>query len=58
VLFRSVVTHESPYVLSCARFFAEKAKQCSGNERVDFEAFIEAAIAFARAAVLRLKSQY
>ena len=52
------LTHESRSAISRARFFLEKAKACPLGERVDFEAFLEAAIVFARAAIHRLKSQY
>ena len=52
------LTHESRSAVSRARFFLEKAKACPVGARVDFEAFLEAAIVFARAAVHRLKSQH
>ncbi len=52
------LTHESRQALSRAQFFVEKAKECSGDAQVDFEAYIEAAIVFARAAVHRLKTKY
>jgi len=52
------LTHESRSALSRARFFLIKAKACPVDARVDFEAFLEAAIIFARAAVHRMKSQY
>ncbi len=48
---------ESRSAVARAKFFLEKAKACSVESRVDFEAFLEAAIVFARAAVHRLKSQ-
>jgi hypothetical protein len=57
-MMNSGVTHQSRHALSRARFFAEKAKQCRGDERVDFEAFLEASIVFARTAVLRLKPEF
>lgn len=50
--------HESRSALSRARFFLEKAKACPVDARVDFEAFLEGAIIFARTAVNRMKSQY
>ena len=43
---------------SRARFFLEKAKECPADARVDFEAFLEASIVFARAAMHRLKARY
>jgi hypothetical protein len=52
------LTHESRYALSRAHFFIEKAKECPSDARIDFEAYIEAAIIFARAAVHRLKTEY
>lgn len=52
------LTRESRHAISRAKFFLEKAKGCPSNYRVDFEAFLEAAIVFARAAVHRLKAKY
>jgi hypothetical protein len=52
------VTHESRHALSRARYFLEKARSCPADARVDFEAFLEASIVFARAAVHRLKAKY
>ncbi|MGB7291003.1 MAG: hypothetical protein WBD99_02360 [Thermodesulfobacteriota bacterium] len=52
------LTHESRSALSRARFFLNKAKACPIDERVDFEAFVEAAIVFGRAAIHRKKTQY
>jgi hypothetical protein len=52
------LTHESRSAISRARFFLEKAKTCPVDARVDFEAFVEAAIVFARAAVHRLQSRH
>lgn len=52
------LTHESRSAVSRARFFLDKAKACPVEARVDFEAFLEAAIVFARAAVHRLKSEH
>jgi len=49
---------ESRHAISRARFFLEKAKDCSSDQQVDFEAFLEATIVFARAALHRLKSKY
>ena len=52
------LTQESRHAISRAKFFLGKAKGCSADYRVDFEAFLEAAIVFARAAVHRLKAKY
>lgn len=52
------VTPESRHALSRARFFLEKAKACLPDARVDCEAFLEASIIFARAAVHRMKTKY
>jgi hypothetical protein len=52
------LTHESRHAISRAKLFLEKAKSCSSDQQVDFEAFLEATIVFARAAVHRLKSKY
>lgn len=52
------VTHESRGALARARFFLDKAKACAPDDCVDFEAFLEASIVFARAAVHRLKTKY
>lgn len=52
------VTRESRDALSRASFFLEKAKGCPGDARVDFEAFLEATIVFARAAMHRLQARH
>jgi hypothetical protein len=52
------LTQRSRRAFSRAKFFLEKAKGCPVDARVDFEAFLEAAIVFARAAVHRLKSRH
>jgi hypothetical protein len=44
--------------LSRARFFLEKAKECPADARVDCEAFLEASIVFARAAMHRIQARY
>jgi hypothetical protein len=49
---------DSRSALSRARFFLEKAKECPADARVDFEAFLEASIVFARAAMHRLQARY
>jgi len=53
-----VVTPESRHAVSRARFFLDKAKGCPPDSRIDFEAFLEACIVFARAAVHRTKSKH
>jgi len=52
------VTRESRKALSRARFFLAKADQCSAEDRLEFEAFLEAAMVFARSALLRLEAKY
>ena len=52
------VTHESRHALSRARFFLDKARLCPADARVDLEAFLEASVVFARAAVHRFQAKY
>lgn len=52
------LTPASRSALSRARFFLEKAKACPAEARVDFEAFLEAVIVFARAALHRMQKKY
>lgn len=52
-----MVTRESRSALARAQFFLDKAKACSADERVDFEAYLEASIVFARAALHRFKKR-
>lgn len=52
------VTAESRQPLSRSRFFLHLAKSCRSEERVEFEAFLEASIIFARSAVHRFKSRH
>lgn len=52
------LTSESRRALRRARLFLEKAKACSGDERVDFEAFLETAIVWARAELHRLQTKH
>lgn len=52
------VTAESRHALSRAKLFLDKAAECRGDERVDFEAYLEAAIVFARASLHRLQTQF
>jgi hypothetical protein len=49
---------DSRSALSRARLFLEKAQACSVDDRVDFEAYIEAAIIFARSALHRFKTKH
>ena len=51
------VTVESRDALARARLFLEKAKVCPPDERVEFEAFLEATIVFARTAIHRLQTK-
>ncbi len=44
--------------ISRARLFLEKARACKGDQRNDFEAFLEAAIIYTRSAMHRLQNQY
>jgi len=53
-----IVTHDSRSAIQRARLFLSKAKTCSAEERIDFEAYLEASIIFARAAIHRVKTQY
>jgi hypothetical protein len=41
-----------------ARFFLKKAVECRADQRDEFEAYLDAAIIFARTALLRLQSAY
>ena len=52
------LTLDSRSALSRAWLFLEKAQACSVNDRVDFEAFTEAAIIFARSALHRFKTKH
>ena len=44
--------------ISRARFFLQKAVDCEAGQRDEFEAYLDAAIIFARTALLRLKPTY
>ncbi len=46
------------HAISRARFFLQKAEQCTVKQRDECEAYLEAAIVFARAAMHRLQSEY
>lgn len=52
------LTSDSRAAISRARFFLNMAKTSPPEARVEFEAFLEAAIVFARAAVHRFKSKH
>ncbi len=52
------LTHDSRSALLRAEFFLARANTAPPDSRVEFEAFLEAAIIFARAAVHRFKSKY
>lgn len=52
------VTNESRSAISRAWFFFEKAIECSADQRVEFEAFLEASIIFARAAMHRCQRRF
>lgn len=48
----------SRHAISRAWFFLKLAEQCDSKQREAFEAYLEAAIVFARAALHRLQSKY
>ena len=52
------LTHDSRSALSRARFFLERAQTSLADSRVEFEAFLEASIIFARAAVHRFNAKH
>jgi hypothetical protein len=52
------LTHDSRSALARAKFFLELARTAPAVARVEFEAFLEAAIVFARAAVHRFKATH
>jgi hypothetical protein len=52
------LTHDSRSALSRAKFFLEQAQSSPADARVEFEAFLEASIVFARAAVHRFQAKY
>ena len=54
----SMVTHDSRSALARANLFLAKAVAAKADERVEFEAFLEAAIIFGRTAVHRFKTKY
>ena len=52
------VSEDSRSALSRARFFLRKAREAPTDSREDYEAFLEAAIVFARAALHRFKDTH
>jgi hypothetical protein len=52
------VTFESRDALPRARFFLTLAEKCPGEDRVEFESFLEAAIVFGRTALHRFKTKH
>jgi hypothetical protein len=52
------VTHDSRKAIERAKLFLAKAKNCSTDQRVDFEAYLEASIIFARTAMLRIQGNH
>lgn len=52
------VTHESRSALARSQLFLRLAVGCTADQRVEFEAFVEASIVFARAAMHRLQAQH
>lgn len=52
------VTHESRSAIERAHLFLQLASDCGVNNRIEFEAYIEAAIVFSRASLHRLQAQH
>lgn len=52
-----IVTHASRTAVARAKLFARLAYECRADQRVEFEAYLEASIVFARAALHRLQSK-
>ncbi|RJP71315.1 MAG: hypothetical protein C4535_02965 [Comamonadaceae bacterium] len=52
------VTHKSRSAEARSRLFLEMASECSADRRVEFEAFLEAAIVFGRAALHRFQTRH
>lgn len=46
------------HAISRAWFFLNKANECPGDSRGEFEAYLESCIIFARAAIHRVKTQF
>lgn len=53
-----LVTVESRTAIGRSKLFLSKARLCDPGARIDFEAYIEASIVFARAALHRLQTKY
>jgi hypothetical protein len=52
------LNYDSRHAIARARFFLQKARECRIDSREEFEAYLEASIVFARAAILRVKHKY
>lgn len=52
------VTAESRTALFRSRLFLKLAQECDPHHRIEYEAFVEAAIVFARAALHRLQAKH
>lgn len=52
------VTHASRTAVNRARLFVRLASECRTDQRVEFEAFVEAGIVFARAALHRVQAKH
>ncbi len=50
--------HQHRIPLLRAHFFLQKSKECPATARFEFEAYLEAAIVFARSAMHRIQTQY
>ena len=52
------IKYDSRHAIARARFFLAKARECRIDSREDFEAYLEASIVFARAAIHRVEHTY
>ena len=52
------ITNYSRRPLERAKLFLAKAKECPADNRVDFEAYLEASIIFGRSAIHRVQAAY
>jgi len=52
------VSPHSRHAIERAKFFLAKAKECPADNRVDFEAYLEASIVFGRSAIQRVQAIY
>lgn len=50
--------YDSRHAIARARFFLQKARECHIDSREEFEAYLEASIVFARAAIHRVQHKY